>query len=117
MSSAGTAAAGLKSFTTPGVEGEPEYCELYRITGELPGGFWLNLELPVQVRLEGAEYVALQPRLALHAFGATPVDAIMNLREELVEHYLHLVELDDRLGPQLLRQREILRRLLSAPDA
>jgi hypothetical protein len=113
----GTAVAGLKDLATPQPDRELDYCELYRIKGELPGGYWLDRSLPVQVHVEGSEYVALQPQLALHAFGVTPVDAIMNLREELVEHYQHLNLMGDRLGPQLLRQRELLRRLLTAPNA
>jgi hypothetical protein len=94
-----------------------DYEEVFRIRGELPHGYWLYYGLPVRVRIESGEYVAIQPGLALFAFGESPMDAILNLREELVEHYERLLELGERVGPQLARQRLVMHKLLSPPDA
>jgi hypothetical protein len=102
--------------SSPG-ETTPDYEELYRITGEMPGGHWLYYALPVRIRIEGSEFVAIQPQLSLMAFGNSPGDAILNLRTDLVEHYERLVELGNRLGPQLVRQRDLLRKLFTEPDA
>lgn len=119
VSLAGTASTGPRISVAQEVEGEPGcgYEEVYRIKGELPGGHWLYYAVPVYVRIEGAEYVAVQPHLALHAFGESPVDAILNLRDELVEHYERLEAMGDRLVPPLVRQREKLRKLLTGRDA
>jgi hypothetical protein len=100
-------------------EGESSlgYEEVYSIRGELPHGQWLHYPLRVHVSIEAGEFVAVQPQLAIMAFGESPTEAILNLREELVDHYLRLVEAGDRLGIQLARQRELLRKLFTDPDA
>jgi hypothetical protein len=113
----GRTAAGLNVLSlAPGGSGL-SYKEVYRITGELPSGYWLHYAIPVYVRLEGSEFVASQPQLAIMAFGDSPADAILNLRADLVEHYERLLELGDRLGPQLVRQRDFMRKLFTRRDA
>jgi hypothetical protein len=77
----------------------------------------LYYALPVQVRVTDAEFAAVQPHLALHAFGENPIEAIMNLREELVERYELLEGMGDRLSAPMARQRERLRKLLTPRDA
>ncbi len=114
---AGTGAAGADvKGLLPG-EASPSYREVYRISGEMPRGHWLYYGLPVYVLLEGEEFVAQQPHLALLAFGESPIDAIYGLREVLVEQYERLVEMGDRLSPQLKRQRAFLRKLFTGRDA
>lgn len=113
--SVGTSPADLLSTPSSQAEfvsPETDYEEVYQIRGALPGGYWLLAPLPVRVRIEIGEYVAEQPHLALHAFGENAIDAIYNLRDELVEHHTGLEEMGDRLSPPLLRQRDLLRRLL-----
>jgi hypothetical protein len=91
--------------------------QVYYISGELPKQLWLHYALPVQVRVSGAEFAAIQPQLALHAFGDSPIDAIMSLREELVDRYELLEAAGDRLSAPMARQREMLRKLLVPRDA
>jgi hypothetical protein len=95
----------------------PRYREVFYVTGGLPDGYRLRVALPVIVQIEAGEYVAEQPQLDLHAFGETPADAILSLRDELTTHYALLEEMGDRLSSRLARQRDDLRRVLAPPDA
>ena len=96
---------------------ELSYREVFYITGDLPDGFRLRYALPVMTRIEAGEYVAEQPQLNLHAFGETSIEAILSLRDEIVGHCALLEEMGDRLSVRLMRQREMLRQVLSPPDA
>lgn len=102
-----------------GAEGAmgPRYREVFYVTGGLPDGHQLQYALPVIVQIEAGEYVAEQPQLGLHAFGETPTDAILSLRDELATHYALLEEMGGRLSSRLARQRDMLRRVLTPPDA
>jgi hypothetical protein len=104
-----------------GAAAEPEAAAaprwVYYIKGELPHAYWLQYAVPVLVYIEGNEFLAQQPKLAVHAFGESPLDAIYNLREELVDHYMRLEEMADKLSPPLIQQRALLRQLLASPDA
>lgn len=113
----GSTVGGPAIASSSPIAASSEYEEVFRITGALPSGYWLHYAIPVYVRLEGSEFVATQPQLAIMAFGDSPGDAILNLRADLVEHYERLLELGDRLGPQLARQRDFMRKLFTGRDA
>jgi hypothetical protein len=114
-----TRGVGRAASASAGGEGVvgPRYREVFYVTGDLPGGYRLRYALPVVVEIEASEYVAEQPQLALHAFGETPADAILSLRDEIVEHYTMLTEAGERVSPRLSRQRDEMRRVLAPPDA
>lgn len=95
-----------------GLTGVSSYEELYRIQGNLGAGLYLQYQLPVRVWIEGAEFVAEQKGLRLHAFGDSQTEAILNLREEIADHYQRLEQRGDRLSPALKKDRAILRKLL-----
>jgi hypothetical protein len=98
----------------PALSGGPTpYEERYRIEGDLGRGLYLHYQLPVRVWIEGAEFVAEQPQLRLHAFGDDQTEAILNLRDEIGEHYMRLEGLGERLSSALKRDRALLRKLLA----
>lgn len=97
---------------SPSMAGQFE--EVYYISGELPGGYWLYYALPVRVSLDDREFIAEQPHLELHAFGGSSAEAIMNLREQIAEQYARLSELGSKVSPRLESQRELLEFLLTA---
>ncbi len=94
-----------------------EYLEVFSISGRLERGYWLREPIRVQVRLEGAEFLADVPELGLHAFGESPVQAILDLRAELVEQLTLLEEMGAKVAPRLARQREKLRSWVIPADA
>ena len=112
----GTAFGARPSLVTEGVS-EPAsprgHEERYSTQGELPGGYYLANALQVRVWIEGAEFVAEQPQLRVHAFGQDQIAAILNLREQLVRQLERLNAAGDKVGPRLTRDRDWLRKLIS----
>jgi len=100
-----------------GLPSSSSYREIYYIKGELPDGRWLRYALPVVVHVEQGEYVASQPQLDLFAFGSDAIEAIYGLRDEIVVAHDRLEELGGALSPRLVRQRDLLRKLLDTGDA
>lgn len=102
-----------KAEATPARRYEPER---YRIYGGLPRGYYLVRAVPARVWIEGSEFVAEQPDLRIHAFGADRVQALLNLGEGLVDQLELLLEAGERLGPALARDREWLKQLVVRGD-
>lgn len=83
-----------------------------KIEGELERGYVLLRPLPVHVWKEADEFVAEQEDFRVHAFGATRPQAIANLKAALVDHLTELIEMGERLSPQLKRDRDRLMTLI-----
>ena len=90
--------------------------EIFHISGEMPDGFWLHPALRVVVQREGSELVAEQPESHVHAFGESVTEAILSLRQSLVEHYQFLLGMGDKLAPRLARERDTLGTVLTHRD-
>lgn len=93
------------------------YEEVFGLEGQMPGGYLLAERLSVRVIFVGTEFVAEQRRLDLHAFGDTAIEAVLNLRERVVQHYRRLEELGERLSPRLKEQRRLMGTLLLRENA
>jgi len=89
----------------------------YLIQGQLSARYWLKKPVLVLVFIEGAEFVAEQEDLGIHAFGDTVAEAITGLRDEILEHYERMTELGDRISARLKREREVLDSVLVLLDA
>ena len=107
----------LGTTERPGTGTGAAYEEVFYISREMPKGHWLHYAVPVRVYLEEGEFVATQPQLSLHAFGASAVDAIHSLREEMIDYYERLKEFGSRLSPRLAYHRDLLQHLLTPRDA
>lgn len=83
----------------------------------LPDGYALRSPLRVSLWREGGEFVADSPLLDLHAFGDSTDAAVAHLGAQIVDQWLRLAELKDRLAPRMQRQRDRLRDLIVAPGA
>jgi hypothetical protein len=88
----------------------------YLIQGQLSPRLWLTRPIPVRVFIEGGEFVADQETLGIHAFGETVAEAILDLRDEIVEHYERLLALGERVSPRLRREHELLSSVLIPLD-
>jgi hypothetical protein len=93
------------------------YEEVYALVGDMPDGYVLREPVSVYVTFVGMEFVAEQPRLDVSAFGDSVIEAVMNLRERIVEHYRRLEGQGDRLSPRLKEQRRLMHGLLLRKDA
>jgi hypothetical protein len=88
-------------------EDEPP-AEIVHIEGKLSDDLVLTRPVRVEVWPESGEFVADVAELNLHAFGATPDEAIANLREALVAQRQRFLTLRDRLSPSMRRDAELL---------
>jgi putative transcriptional regulator len=82
------------------------------IQGPLFDEFVLREPVTVKLWREGAEFVAEASELGVHAFGRSEDDAMANLRSHIVEQFRRLEELDGRLAPRMIAQRDRLRQAL-----
>lgn len=106
----GTTPLGLPDQSVSGYE------ERYFMRGTFPGGRWLHHPLAVRVAIEASDYVAEQPQTAVVGFGASPMEAIMDLRNSLAEHYEELEAAGEKLSPRLMRQRDWLRQAFTSSN-
>lgn len=91
-----------------------DFQRCYLIQGQLSPQYSLKQALPVRLFIEGAEFVAEQEYLGIHAFGDTVAEAITGLRDEILEHYERLTMLGDHISARLKRERDQLDRVLRA---
>jgi hypothetical protein len=89
----------------------------YLIQGQLSPELLLTRPIPVRVFIEGEEFVADQTALGIHAFGRTVAEAVIELRDEIAEHFDRLVALGAHISPRLRRERDLLASVLVSVNA
>jgi hypothetical protein len=87
------------------------------LAGPLLDGFTLRHSLTVQVWRECGEFVANADDLGVRGFGDTPAAALEYLGEQVVEQYLRLRDLGDRLSLPMQELREKFRHFVAPPNA
>src|SRR5438552_11329008 len=101
-STAAAALTGMQGGTDDVQDGTANgYEEIYALYGEMPHGFFLNEPVSIRVTFEGTEFVAEQPRLEVHAFGDSAIEAVGNLRQRVAEHYQCPQALSNRWSPRM----------------
>jgi hypothetical protein len=87
------------------------------IFGSLGGGYCLQEPVEVHVWADNEEYIADAPGLNLHAFGADREEALLSLRERIVEEFEFLRSEADagRLAPRMAVIYAALARALNQP--
>ena len=85
------------------------------LSGPLAHGYALAHPVMVEIFVENGKYVASVDELHIHAFGASAEQALMNLRQRIVEQFLNLE--GDRLGPEMRKVALRLATLVIAEHA
>jgi predicted RNase H-like HicB family nuclease len=99
---------------TPTYKSRPD---IFRIEGQLPGGYRLARPVSGEVWVEHGEYVADITELNLHAYGSTRDEALRNVRAAIVEQLLRLGQSDGRLSPIMKAEADRLRSVVAESHA
>jgi hypothetical protein len=91
--------------------------EEIELSGDLPDGYMLRSPVVVELWAESGEYFADVNDLNLYAFGATPAQALENVRKRIVDRFRDVCGSGAPLAPESAADAVRLAELVAPPHA